>query len=385
MYNYYVEFQERMIIVRKRIIALLVLIVTAFTLCGSVYAEENAVKTYTLSLDDAIKMMIERDPSFKSADVKLADAERQLHEAYENQEDSKKMAVRISSGISGLLMQKGYYVEQAKLGVESAKREKEQKTASSSYNITQQYYSVKLCEKLLESAQSAYELTLNNKNTIDTQFSLGLVSELDVNNAAYALNQAKAARDKYERNLILARKNFATHIFIDDEEFVLNLTDGIEYEAFETNLQEDVKKALESRYDVYLLKNSVKLAETKASIAKHLGTDSSTYSSANQEYVQSEVTYKNTSRLIALSVNASYNAIIDAKDALFLAEEKLKLSQQEYNIAKVQYELGMITGTQLTSIMNAVTASQIELENAKLTYKLAVEKYGYDITVGLSN
>ena len=73
MYNYYVEFQERMIIVRKRIIALLVLIVTAFTLCGSVYAEENAVKTYTLSLDDAIKMMIERDPSFKSADVKLCE------------------------------------------------------------------------------------------------------------------------------------------------------------------------------------------------------------------------------------------------------------------------------------------------------------------------
>ena len=33
--------------------------------------------------------------------------------------------------------------------------------------------------------------------------------------------------------------------------------------------------------------------------------------------------------------------------------------------------------------MNDLSQSEIDFENAKLTYKLAVEKYGYEITVGL--
>ena len=55
----------------------------------------------------------------------------------------------------------------------------------------------------------------------------------------------------------------------------------------------------------------------------------------------------------------------------------------EYNIAKIQYDLGMITNTQLSAALNAATAAETELENSKLTYKLAVIKYGYDITIGL--
>ena len=43
----------------------------------------------------------------------------------------------------------------------------------------------------------------------------------------------------------------------------------------------------------------------------------------------------------------------------------------------------MITNAQLTATMNSVFNAETELENAKLTYKLAVEKYGYEITIGL--
>lgn len=368
---------------KKRISAILVCAVMMVSLCCAAFAEETGVKTYTLSLDDAINMMLENDPALISADIKIKDAERQLQQARKNQKDMKGVAVRVSSGISGLALQRGYYVKQAEMGLESAKFEKKQTIASSSYAITQQYYGVKLAERLLASAESAYSLALNNKNTMDTQLSLGMVSEIDVNNASYALNQAKAARDKYARNLELARKNFAVRIFIEDDKFVLNLTDDIEFEEFETQLEEDIKKALETRYDVFMLKTSLNLAELMESVAKHFGLSSAEYSSAHQSKVQSEVTYNNSSKLIGISINSSYNAILDAKDSLKLAEENLALCQQEYNVGVIQHELGMITNTQLTGIMNSVAAAQIELDNAKLSYKLAVEKYGYEITVGL--
>lgn len=368
---------------RKKIISLFMCTAMLLSLSVAAFAEGETVRTYTLSLDDAISMVLERDPAFVSADVKIQDAERQRKQAAKNQRDMEGVPVRVSSGISGLLLQRGYYVKQAEIGIESAKLEKQQSIADTSYKVTQQYYGVKLAERLLASAESAYSLALNNKNTMDTQFSLGLVSELDVNNAKYSLNQAKAARDKYARSLELARKTFAASIFIEEDDFILNLTDDIEFVEFSTNLAEDTEKAMETRYDVYMLKSAVTLAELMEATSLLYGGTSSEYSSAHQSKVQSEVTYSNTSKLIGISINSSYNAILDAKDSLNLAEENLELRQQEYNVATIQHQLGMITNTQLTGIMNSVAGAQIELENAKLTYKLAVEKYGYEITIGL--
>lgn len=362
---------------------------TALILCASMLLSltvfaEGETKVYTLSLEDAINMALEKDAAYMSADVKIKDAERQLQRAKKNQNDAQGISVRVSSGISGFLLQKGYYVEQAKVGVESAKLEKQQTIAADAYAITRQYYGVKLAERLLSSAESAYKLALNNNNTMIKQYSLGLVSELDVNNSKYALNQAKAACDKYTRSLELARKSLAAAISIEEDSFILKLTDDIEYIEFETNLAEDIEKALETRYDVYMLKSAVLLAQKMESIADVVfGYKSSEYSSANQSRIQSEVTYNNTTKLIGISINSSYNEILDAKDSLALAEEKLALANQEYNIAVIQSNLGLITNTQLTSSMNAVFNAETELENANLTYKLAVEKYGYEITIGL--
>ena len=43
----------------------------------------------------------------------------------------------------------------------------------------------------------------------------------------------------------------------------------------------------------------------------------------------------------------------------------------------------MITNLDLTSSINDLYSAQVSYANAKLTYRLAVEKYKYEITVGL--
>ncbi len=367
---------------KKRLTSLLVCIIMLAFFASESFAQDAAA-VYTLSLQDAINMALEKDPAYESADIKITDAQRQLKEARKKYEDNKSVPVRISSGITAFQLQRGFFVEQAAVGVESAKLEKEQTIASNSYAITRQYYGVKQAERVLESCEEAYEIALNNYNAIMQQYSLGLVSLLDVNNAKYTLNQARAACGKYKRSLSLAQKSLAAAIFIEEDDFILNLTDDIEYIEFETNLLEDTQKAMETRYDVYMLKSALTLAQKTENIARAFGYDSATYSSAQQSMVQSEVTYNNTKKLIAISVNSSYNEILDAKDSLMLAEENLALREQEYNIMQIQFQLGMVTNIQLTGAMNSVTSAKIELENAKLTYKLAVEKYRYETTIGL--
>jgi len=368
---------------RKRILSLLTALMVMTSLTPAVFAEEaSQTVTYTLSLNDAITMAQERDMGYVSADTSIKNAQRQLEQAKKDQRDLKG-PIRLPAGLANVAVKQGYYVEQARIGVESAIRAKKQLQSSNAYSITQQYYGVKLAEAVSKNLMTAYELALNNKATIDTQFALGMVAELDVKNAQYSVNEMKASLEKAQRNLEIARKSLAVALYIEEENFILNLTDDIEYKEFSADLFEDTKKAMENRYDVYQLKSVYTQAEKYMDVAVLLGTTSSQYSAANQAKVAAESTYKNTTKLIGISINSSYNSILDAKDALSLCEEKLALRQQEYDIAVIQHGLGMMTNSALTAAMTNVTGAQTELENAKLTYKLAVEKYGYEIEIGL--
>ena len=328
-------------------------------------------------------MALENDPAFMSADVKIQDAERQLKQAKKNHKDMQGVPIRVSQGISAFGVQRGYYVKQAEIGVQSARMEKEQSIANSAYLLTQQYYGVKLSERVLESAKTALKMATDNLSTLEMQFSMGLVAENEVENAKLSVKRAQASCNQLDRNLELTRKTLAASLYIEDEDYELVLTDDIEYEEFTADLAVDTKKAMETRFDVFMLDAALSQAQFLFDISDLFGLTSAEYSSAKAAMIQSEVTNKYSRKMIGISINSSYNAILDAKDSLLIAEDNLLLKQKEYNVAKIQYDLGLITNTQLTAIMNNVTTAQTELDNAKLTHKLAVIKYGYEITVGL--
>ncbi len=366
---------------KSKILSLAMLFVILISGMHTAFAQDK--KVYTLSLQDAINMALEKDPAFMSADVKIQDAERQLKQARKNHKDMQGVPIRVSQGISAFGVQRGYYVKQAEIGVESAKREKEQSIANSAYSLTEQYYGVKLSERVFESTKTALKMAEDNLSNLEMQFSLGLVAENDVENAKLSVKRAQAAYNQSERNLKLAKNALAVSLYIEDEEFELVLTDDIEYEEFIADLGADTKKAMETRYDVFMLESALSQAQFLFDISDLYGTTSAEYSSARASMIQSEVTSKYSKKMIGISINSSYNAILDAKDSLLISEDNLLLKQKEYNVAKIQYDLGLITNTQLTAIMNNVTTAQTELDNAKLKHKLAVIKYGYEITVGL--
>ncbi len=365
----------------KKICASVMVIVMTLLASISAYAQEES---YTLSLKDAIEMATKDNPLFVSADTKITNAEKQLQDAKYDQRHSKG-PVRLPEGLQLAAIQKGYYVEQAQIGLEQAKREKTQSEAGLAYEVTQKYYSLKLAEELVKSSENAYRLAAENKSNMDVQFSLGLVAELDVNSASYAVMQAETTKESYKRNYDIAKKNLMISLGIDNYNTSLILTDGIEFKEFETDVEKDITAAMDTRLDVYLLKSVYDQSVLYIDVARLLGVKSAEYSAANQSMVQNEYTFSNTKKLIGLSINVQYNDILNARDKVKLSEENLRLRTQEYNIAKLNSELGMITNTQLTAALNNVTAAEIELENAKLTYKLAVEKYGYEISIGLKN
>lgn len=367
----------------KKVVAMLMCAVMLITSGIIAFAEEEtSTKTYVLSLEDSIKMALENDQTYKNFDSALLDAQKQIDNAKRDQREMKG-SIPLPSGISLVAVKQGYHVEQARIGLEVTKRSKQQYEKRTAYLITQSYFGVKVAEETVKTAQAGYDLAKDNKKNIDLQFSMGMVSELDVKNAQYSLNEAKAQLDKYTRMLELTYKSFASSLFIDESDITFVLTDEITYDDFSADLKADTEKAVDIRLDLYQLKSVAMQAERYTNVTKLLGQTSAEHSAAMQSKLTADANYKNAVRQVDIQINSVYNSILDSRDALKLAEENYAIRQQEYDVAVIQYDLGIITNSQLIAIMNIMTGSKIQLDNAKLNYKLAIEKYKCEIDVGL--
>ena len=350
-------------------------------------AEEIASEknTYILSLDDAIKMAQKDNPQFISLDVKIKNAESQVNYAKKSMKDMQnfKGQLKIPDNLDMIAVIKGYGVEAAKIALETAQLEKEKAMNTLAYNVTEQYFNVKLSERAVASVKESYELSLKNKQAADTQFELGMISELEKSEIDIMVEEAKNAYDKQVMNLELAREALKISLQIENTEADITLTDDINYVEFTGSLEDGIKEAEKNRYDLYALKKSCDLTFFYRDVAKLCGIPSSQYYDANNNAVQAEYTYTNTKKLIALSIRTSHNAITNAAMELSVAQKRLELLKKQSEVAKLKYELGMIGNIEYMQAVNSAYNQQTVYESALLKHKLATQKYSYEISLGL--
>ena len=341
------------------------------------------IRTYTLSLEDAKNMAYTDNLQLQAVEYKKRGYEIAQSAAALTKKENKDIPVAVTTMSSGLLVKKGYYVELYKSQVELAKMEFEKVKAQISYDVTEKYYNYKLTERLVKTSETSSKIAASNLDIVKKQFELGLATRLDVDGARAAYEGAKAVEEGYKRGLELAKESLKISLNINEPcNFIL--TDEIEYKEFESDVDKDVEAAMATRYDIKGLKENERLAEMNYTIMKNSLTDAaSDTSTARSNYYQAKYNLENSTKLIKLGIRSAYNNIISAKSNMKIAEINVEINRQKHNAGKIRYEMGMITNDTLTGIMNDLSQSEIDFENAKLTYKLAVEKYGYEITVGL--
>jgi len=345
--------------------------------------EKEELRTYTLSLEDAKNMAYTDNLRLLAVEYKKRGYETALAAAKYTRGKNKDIPVAVTTMSSGLLVKKGYYVELYNSQVELTKIELEKVKAEISYDVTEKYYNYKLTERLVKTSETSAQIAASNLDIVKKQYELGLATKLDVDGARAAYEGAKAQAEGYKRGLELANENLKISLNIN-EPCKFNLTDGIEFSDFESNVDKDIEAAMTTRYDIKSLNENERLSEMNYTILKNSLTDNaSDTSTARSNYLQAKYTNDNSTKLIKLGIRSAYNNIITAKSNMKIAEINVEINRQKYNAGKLKYEMGMITNDALTQIMNDLSQSEIDFENAKLTYKLAVEKYGYEITVGL--
>ncbi len=347
-------------------------------------------KNIVLSLDEAIAAALEGNPQMEAADASIKSAELSLEVAKIKKKDfddiNKKytVSVNISNSMETAYLKHGYYTYAAEEGLALATTEKDKIAASIAYDVTEKYFNLKLLERLLEIAETSYSIAEENARIVEKQFELGYVSNLEVQNAAASVEAAQFAIEGYKRNIEIATESFKIAAQMEDDKRPLVLTDDIVLPKMPQTLEEDIQKAMTTRYDVTALRKAMEMQERYFGITSDYVSDSTAaYHSAYSDFVKAKYNYENSSKMIALSLRNEYMSILTAEENIRKAESALKVKQIEYESAKIKYDMGVMTNLQLTSVMTELDSCKVQLENANLTYMLAVQKYGYDTTIGL--
>ena len=350
--------------------------------------EEN--NELVLTLDDAIKIAKENNPQLNASDAAIKSAELNREVTEENQREFDSMAkhftvaVNVSNGMDVAYLKHGYYLKAANVGLELEKMEKNKVEASISYDVTEKYFNVKLMEELVKIGEKSVEIAKSNADIINKNYELGFVSLMEVKNAEAAVKKAQASAESYRRNQKLATDSFKIALQMENSDKTLKLTDEITIPSLPENWEEKIEEATNSRYDVTALKKAYELSEEYFNITKKYVNDrTAKYHSAYSDYINSKYTYENTLKLIKLGLRSEYMNILTCSDAIVNAENDLEIKTIDYESAKIKYEMGVITNLELTAKMAELDSVRVQLENARLTYLLAVLKFNYNIVIGI--
>lgn len=349
---------------------------------------------YELTLDEAIEMAYENNPQLeankhncraKEIAVNTALLQKQSYRNTEKSASKKGFSVdyNVVDGFTSHCLKNGYYVDAAKVQHELALMEGDKISGNIAYNVTEAYYNYVLMQKLLKEAENSQNLAKANMSVVDSQYSLGLIAKLDYENASLTVTAAENAVESCRLNLGIAEENLKILIHKDTENCTLKVSDEIDCSDFVSDVDADVAAAMESRYDLTALKKSKELAYRYLDLAE-IGTQaSSLYNDANAAYINADYTYTNTQKMITLLIKSAYNSITTSKTGMNTAQLSYEMKLREYESAKMKYDLGMITNLQLTQVINDLYDAQVAYANTKVSYRLAVEKYKYEITTGL--
>ena len=364
--------------IKKIFALLLILTLTTFIPC---YAEETAAPTmYILTLEDAIDMALENNQQLVACQVKKDAAETTLSVAKSEQKAAKKSPAIVNELI---YVKNGYAVAASEMQIRLADAEYQQIVNRISYQVTEKYYTIKLAEQVLFIQQNGYNMAKENLDIVTSQFQMGMVSDLEVQNALIQVTRTEYARQEASRNYFLAIEDFKIALGLKGNcEFSLN--DNITYEDYKPNPDAEIPVALTTRYDVMALRELAQLDELYFTITEKITAENTAdYKNAKSTWLQSQYNYDTNSQLIGLSIRASANNIHTTKGNLDVATMALEVKEREYETAQLKFSMGMITNLELVKTQTELLQAQTELESAKLAYKLAVEKYQYEITYGV--
>lgn len=347
-------------------------------------AAEAVPEARELTLEQAVEMALEGNPSLELAELSLKAARsrvaytRDVARGIEKQEDA---GIPVST--LDLARLKDVYPRQAELGEAVARRALEAAREGIRLQVEKAYYEALKAEDGVRIARTTVEKAEEQLRTARAGFNAGTLARHEVLGAEVQLADARARLITAGRLSKTAYMNLNKTLGLNLET-PLKLTGHFEYRpAGEIDLEKSVSEALEKRLEVVKARADLEGMDLDLQVVGRYYTPSVyTYQQAEVARKQAEVTLRQAEQQVEFEVRAAFLSLKDAGERIAVLEKSVEQAREAVRLAQLRYEAGVATGLEVTNARLALAQAEGGALQAIYDYNLAVSSFNYSVRGG---
>ncbi|WFD09613.1 TolC family protein [Tepidibacter hydrothermalis] len=366
----------------KKIITGILLVIFTFISSINAYADEKSVEDkINISIEEAIEEAIKNSTELKSSDLDIEIKEIELDEAKHTEKKYDNSDISLGT-VEGFQLDANMMSKKAEYALEEEKIKKDYKKEDIKHNVTQAYYGSLNARDYMNVAKDNLENVQRNRDIVNKKYELGVASKSDLIMADISLNEAKASFEKSKTDLEKAYRslNMILNYPLDTK---IELTSSFKQEVFDENLDEDLEKAYESRFDIIQMNHNYELVKLDFE-TNSIMYPSNTYKYKTKErnLAKIESGLADVKNMVEFDIRGKYDDVINAQNQIELAKANVEKTKEVLRLKEFAYNVELGTLLEVDNALNQLYNSKIALSNAISSYNLAVIDYDKAVSIG---
>ena len=353
----------------------------------------TVLKTKELSLDDAIKIMQTTGLQAETAEMNKKNDQATLRSTSDNLKiindtlkysdymDLNTLYQLQSNGINSTnqkIAQKTRDFIQANIdnNYQAEMNSIEQTTRKLYYGVLQAQENVDVSKESLEIEKQLLEIAKK-------KHSLGMLSDLALTNQEYSVTSAENTLIQAEQSLLSAQSSFnmLMNLPADTE---LKLTTPLEQaEAELPTLDEAIDSMMNNNLNLKYIDYGIEVAEMQyTSLRYTVSTSSGTYKKAEVAYQNAKIGFEQAKSSMKTDMRTNYYNLADLENQIKTFEATIALTEKSLKVQETQFDLGMITISDVNKTKLSLQQAKQGLTNAIVTYNNALSDFNLSMGVG---
>ena len=353
----------------------------------------TVLKTKELSLDDAIKIMQTTGLQAETAEMNKKNDQATLRSTSDNLKvindtlkysdymDLNTLYQLQSNGINSTnqkIAQKTRDFIQANIdnNYQAEMNSIEQTTRKLYYGVLQAQENVDVSKESLEIEKQLLEIAKK-------KHSLGMLSDLALTNQEYSVTSAENTLVQAEQSLLSAQSSFnmLMNLPTDTE---LKLTTPLEQaEAELPTLDEAIDSMMNNNLNLKYIDYGIEVAEMQyISLRYTVSTSSGTYKKAEVAYQNAKIGFEQAKSSMKTDMRTNYYNLADLENQIKTFEATIALTEKTLKVQETQFDLGMITISDVNKTKLSLQQAKQGLMNAIVTYNNALSDFNLSMGVG---
>ena len=245
------------------------------------------------------------------------------------------------------------------------------------------YYGVLQAQENVDVSKESLEIEKQLLEIAKKKHSLGMLSDLALTNQEYSVTSAENTLIQAEQSLLSAQSSFnmLMNLPTDTE---LKLTTPLEQaEAELPTLDEAIDSMMNNNLNLKYIDYGIEVAEMQyTSLRYTVSTSSGTYKKAEVAYQNAKIGFEQAKSSMKTDMRTNYYNLADLENQIKTFEATIALTEKSLKVQETQFDLGMITISDVNKTKLSLQQAKQGLTNAIVTYNNALSDFNLSMGVG---